>query len=89
MAASKGGLPRGAAQEAKKRRFWSHWRTRLTMPRRSCSTIGVLGDGLWDRFNGGVEGTRWYYGALVRCFAVGMPGRLLDRLSRAVEAFER
>ena len=23
-----------------------------------------LGDPLWLRFNGGAEGTRWYYGAL-------------------------
>jgi (p)ppGpp synthase/HD superfamily hydrolase len=47
----------------------------------------VLGDCLWDRFNGGAEGTRWYYGALAHCFADVMPGRLSDRLSRAVKAF--
>jgi (p)ppGpp synthase/HD superfamily hydrolase len=47
----------------------------------------VLGDSLWDRFNGGAEGTRWYYGALAGCFAHVMPGRLSDRLSRAVQAF--
>jgi (p)ppGpp synthase/HD superfamily hydrolase len=47
----------------------------------------VLGDSLWDRFNGGAVGTRWYYGALADCFANIMPGRLSDRLSRAVDAF--
>ena len=47
----------------------------------------VLGDAFWDRFNGGAEGTRWYYEALAHCFAGLMPGRLSDRLSRAVEAF--
>jgi (p)ppGpp synthase/HD superfamily hydrolase len=47
----------------------------------------VLGHSLWDRFNGGADGTRWYYDALARCFAKLMPGRLSDRLSRAVEAF--
>jgi (p)ppGpp synthase/HD superfamily hydrolase len=47
----------------------------------------VLGVALWDRFNGGAEGTRWYYGALAGCFANIMPGRLSDRLSRAVQAF--
>jgi hypothetical protein len=47
----------------------------------------VLGDGLWDRFNGGAEGTRWYYSALAHCFADVMPGSLPDRLSGAVEAF--
>jgi (p)ppGpp synthase/HD superfamily hydrolase len=47
----------------------------------------VLGDSLWGRFNGGADGTRWYYGALADCFTNVMPGRLSDRLSRAVEAF--
>jgi (p)ppGpp synthase/HD superfamily hydrolase len=47
----------------------------------------VLGDSLWDRFNGGADGTRWYYGALAACFANIMPGRLSDRLSRAVKSF--
>jgi (p)ppGpp synthase/HD superfamily hydrolase len=48
----------------------------------------VLGESLWGRFNGGAEGTRWYYGALACCFTNLMEGRLSDRLSRAVEAFE-
>ena len=48
----------------------------------------VLGDRLWDRFNnGGAEGTRWYYNALADVFSNKMPGRLSDRLSRAVAAF--
>jgi (p)ppGpp synthase/HD superfamily hydrolase len=47
----------------------------------------VLGDDLWGRFNGGADGTRWYYGALDNVFASVMPGRLSDRLSRAVTAF--
>ena len=47
----------------------------------------VLGDLLWKRFNGGKEGTRWYYGALADVFSKTMPGRLSDRLSRAVTAF--
>ena len=46
-----------------------------------------LGPALWDRFNGGADGTRWYYGELARCFAKVAPGRLSDRLSRAVQAF--
>jgi (p)ppGpp synthase/HD superfamily hydrolase len=44
----------------------------------------ALGDELWGRFNGGAEGTRWYYGALAAIYAEKMPGRLSDRLSRAV-----
>jgi (p)ppGpp synthase/HD superfamily hydrolase len=47
----------------------------------------VLGDPLWDRFNGGADGTRWYYGALAGVFSEKMPGPLSDRLSRAVVAF--
>ncbi len=47
----------------------------------------VLGDRLWDRFKGGREGTRWYYGAMAELFSKAMPGRLADRLSGAVRAF--
>jgi (p)ppGpp synthase/HD superfamily hydrolase len=47
----------------------------------------ALGDDLWPRFNGGAEGTRWYYGALANVFAQAMPGRLADRLARAVQGF--
>ncbi len=47
----------------------------------------VLGDALWPRFNGGAEGTRWYYSALSDVFARNMPGRLSDRLARAVKEF--
>jgi hypothetical protein len=47
----------------------------------------VLGDGLWDRFNGGALGTRWYYQSLAEIFSEVMPGRLSDRLFRAATAF--
>ena len=47
----------------------------------------VLGGRLWQRFNGGAEGTRWYYGALAKMFFGTMPGRLSNRLSRAVATF--
>jgi len=47
----------------------------------------VLGDPLWDRFNGGADGTRWYYSALADVFSDAIPGRLSDRLSRAAKAF--
>jgi (p)ppGpp synthase/HD superfamily hydrolase len=46
-----------------------------------------LGDGLWPRFNGGAAGTRWYYSALADVFSMAMPGRLSDRLARAVAGF--
>ncbi len=47
----------------------------------------VLGDRLWGRFNGGADGTRWYYNALADVFSDAMPGPLSDRLLRAAEAF--
>jgi (p)ppGpp synthase/HD superfamily hydrolase len=47
----------------------------------------ALGDRLWKRFNGGADGTRWYYSALAEMFSNAMPGRLADRLSRTVTAF--
>jgi hypothetical protein len=47
----------------------------------------ALGDPLWQRFNGGKEGTRWYYSALAEVFSRAIPGRLSDRLWRAVTAF--
>ena len=51
------------------------------------SDYRILGDAVWDRFNGGADGTRWYYKALADTFADVMPGRLSDRLSRAATAF--
>jgi (p)ppGpp synthase/HD superfamily hydrolase len=47
----------------------------------------VLGDQLWPRFNGGADGTRWYYNALAEVFLKAMPGRLTDRFGRAVAGF--
>jgi hypothetical protein len=46
-----------------------------------------LGDKLWLRFNGGADGTRWYYDSLAKVFANAMPGRLSDRLARPSAAF--
>ena len=47
----------------------------------------AIGDGLWSRFSGGADGTRWYYRELAIFFAREMPGRMSDRLSRAVTEF--
>jgi (p)ppGpp synthase/HD superfamily hydrolase len=46
-----------------------------------------LGDDLWGRFNGGAEGTRWYYSAIAKVFSEALPGRLSARLSEAVARF--
>jgi (p)ppGpp synthase/HD superfamily hydrolase len=47
----------------------------------------ALADRIWERFNGGAEGTRWYYSALAEVFSKAMPGPLADRLSRSVSGF--
>ncbi len=46
-----------------------------------------LGDALWSRFNGGADGTRWYYFTLLTVFQNKMPGPLTRRLERAVQGF--
>jgi hypothetical protein len=38
-------------------------------------------------FNGGADGTRWYYDALANVFSNTMPGRLSDRMKSAVAGF--
>ncbi len=47
----------------------------------------ALGEALWARFNGGADGTRWYYSSLSKIFATVFPGRLADRFSYAVDGF--
>ena len=47
-----------------------------------------VGEALWERFNGGREGTLWYYRALADVFrATGSP--LADELNRVVSDLER
>ena len=48
----------------------------------------ILGEKLWPRFNGGAEGTRWYYSELFEEFKLRLPGPLTDRLGRAVKSFK-
>jgi len=46
-----------------------------------------IGDELWDRFNGGRQGTIWYYRELSEIFQRLLPCPLADGLSRAVSGF--
>jgi len=49
-----------------------------------------LGEALWDRFNGGKEGTLWYYRSLVEVFhQAGGPTLLVEELDRVVSELER
>lgn len=45
-------------------------------------------DGLWDRFNGGKDGTLWYYRSLVGAYKAAGPHPILDELDRVVSQLE-
>jgi (p)ppGpp synthase/HD superfamily hydrolase len=48
-----------------------------------------LGEDLWPRFNGGKEGTLWYYRALVDAFETAGPNPIIEELDRVVGELER
>jgi (p)ppGpp synthase/HD superfamily hydrolase len=48
-----------------------------------------LGEELWPRFNGGKEGTLWYYRALVEAFETAGPNPIVEELDRVVGEMER
>lgn len=47
------------------------------------------GDSLWGRFNGGREGSLWYYRQLVQIFRAAGPSLLVEELDRVVSELER
>ncbi len=47
------------------------------------------GEALWPRFNGGKDGTLWYYRALVSAFMQAGDHDLFDELDRVVSEIER
>ncbi|MDZ4860601.1 MAG: HD domain-containing protein [Candidatus Hydrogenedentes bacterium] len=53
-----------------------------------CATISdyhMHGDAVWERFNGGREGTLWYYVAIATALAEGWEHDLIEELAAAVE----
>jgi len=50
------------------------------------SDLRTLGDALFGRFNGGKEGTLWYYRSLAETFLKLGPARLAGELEQAVRA---
>jgi len=46
-----------------------------------------MGEGLWERFTGGREGTIWYYRELSAIFNQALPGPLAHQLSLSVSCF--
>jgi (p)ppGpp synthase/HD superfamily hydrolase len=49
----------------------------------------ALGEALWKRFNGGKEGTLWYYRALSNAFRQAGSSPLTEELDRVVAEIER
>ena len=49
----------------------------------------TLGDDLWQRFNGGRDGTLWYYRALINTFRTAGGCAPLDELDRTITELER
>lgn len=47
------------------------------------------GNAVWGRFNGGREGTLWYYRRLVQVFREAGPSFLVEELDRVVAELER
>jgi (p)ppGpp synthase/HD superfamily hydrolase len=48
----------------------------------------IYGDRIWQKYEDGAEGVRWYYTALATRFARLMPGPLSERLERAVDGIK-
>ncbi len=51
--------------------------------------LRILGDDLWERFNGGKEGTLWYHRALVEAFEAAGSNAVVEELDRVVTQMER
>lgn len=49
----------------------------------------VLGDALWQRFNGGKEGTLWYYRAVTNALKDASINPVVEELERVVSEIER
>jgi (p)ppGpp synthase/HD superfamily hydrolase len=61
---------------------------KLNNVRSILSDYREVGEGIWSRFNGGREGTLWYYRALTEEFRRGKPNRLIRELELAVKELE-
>lgn len=48
-----------------------------------------IGDDLWPRFNGGKDGTFWYYRSLTAIYDDCLPSPLSEEFSRTVQAFAK
>lgn len=49
----------------------------------------LLGDSVWDRFQGGKEGSLWYYRSLVEAYRQAESTPIVDELDRVVSELEQ
>jgi (p)ppGpp synthase/HD superfamily hydrolase len=61
---------------------------KLNNVRSILSDYREVGESIWDRFNGGREGTLWYYRALLEEFLRRKPSRLIRELELAIRELE-
>jgi (p)ppGpp synthase/HD superfamily hydrolase len=61
---------------------------KLNNVRSILSDYREVGESIWERFNGGREGSLWYYRALLGEFLRGKPNRLIRELELAVGELE-
>jgi (p)ppGpp synthase/HD superfamily hydrolase len=61
---------------------------KLNNVRSILSDYREVGEKIWERFNGGRDGTLWYYRALIDEFQRGGPNRLIRELELAVLELE-
>jgi len=61
---------------------------KLNNVRSILSDYREVGESIWSRFNGGREGTLWYYRALLKEFLRSKPDRLIRELELAVRELE-
>jgi (p)ppGpp synthase/HD superfamily hydrolase len=57
--------------------------------RTTIDALRVDGNNVWDRFNGGKEGTLWYYRALLEVFHFTGSDLITDTYAQAVEVMEQ
>src|SRR5512136_2535718 len=62
---------------------------KLHNARTTVADYRALGEGLWERFNGGREGTLWFYRAMVEALQAGGSFPLVEELDRVVSELER
>jgi (p)ppGpp synthase/HD superfamily hydrolase len=61
---------------------------KLNNVRSILSDYREVGELIWARFNGGRDGTLWYYGALLQEFLRHKPNRLIRELELAIKELE-